>query len=407
MDTDIELPVAATRHREHQLIERLLKRSGFRLRFPGRLEGAYRQYRDANAASLFRTSVIYIAYVYAGIGVMAALLAGYQQLGLWPLTFSSFGLLLLLGWVISFTPFFHRHYQAVTGVLATLAVMVAVSHPALIGNEAMRVLIHIGTVYVMVIIYLALNLRFVSASLAGWGGGLGALGLQMLWGVQPEWGMVAPTYGGASLLGMLLCYRDEYQSRRMFLQGRLLQQEKQRIQQLADRLETLSLVDSLTGLANRRAFDQVFEREWRRARRECHAIALIFVDVDNFKAYNDFYGHQQGDDCLRELARIMTQHSERASDFAARYGGEEFVLLYPGLGVDDARALAQRILTAVRESAMPHARSSVAEYVTLSLGVAVREANDPEYSDRADLLRRADEAVYRAKRNGRNRFEVL
>jgi diguanylate cyclase (GGDEF)-like protein len=407
MDTDIELPVAATHQREHLLIERLLKRSAFRLRFPERLESAYREYRDSNAAALFRSSVIYIAYVYAGIGIMATVLVGYERLGLWPLTFSSFGLLLLLGWLMSFTRSFHVYYQRLTSALATLAVMVAVTHPTLIGHQEMRILVHIGTVYVMVIIYLALNLRFVYAALAGWGGGLVAFVLQLLAGVQPEWDMLVPTYGGASLLGMVLCYRGEYQSRRMFLQGRLLQQEKQRIQQLAERLETLSLVDSLTGLANRRYFDQVFEREWRRARREHHPMTLIFVDVDNFKAYNDFYGHQQGDECLRELARVMTEHSARAGDFVARYGGEEFVLLYPGLGIEEARAIAKRILESVRELAIPHARSSVAEYVTLSLGVAVLEADAGGHEDRDALLRRADEAVYRAKRNGRNRFEVL
>ena len=183
MDTDIELPVAATHHREHLLIERLLKRSPFRLRFPERLETAYREYRDRNAAALFRSSVIYIAYVYAGIGIMASVLAGYDQLGLWPLTFSSFGLLLLLGWLISFTRSFHLYYQRLTSLLAALATMVAVTHPALIGHEEMRILVHIGTVYVMVIIYLALNLRFIHATLAGWGGGLAALGLQMLAGV--------------------------------------------------------------------------------------------------------------------------------------------------------------------------------------------------------------------------------
>ncbi len=407
MDTDIELPVAATRHREHLLIERLLKRTAFKLRFPERLETAYREYRDANAATQFRSSVIYIAYVYAGIGIMATVLVGHERMGLWPLTFSSFGLLLLVGWLMSFARSFHLYYQRLTSALAALAVMVAVTHPTLIGQQEMRILVHIGTVYVMVIIYLSLNLRFIYATLAGWGGGLAAFALQMLAGLEPEWRMLAPTYGGASLLGMALCYRGEYQSRRMFLQGRLLQQEKQRIQQLADRLETLSLVDSLTGLANRRSFDQVFEREWRRARREHHPMTLIFVDVDNFKAYNDFYGHQQGDDCLRQLAGIMTEHSARAGDFAARYGGEEFVLLYPGLGSEEAGVIAQRILESVRTRAMPHARSSVAEYVTLSLGVAALEPKAGVHEDRESLLRRADEAVYRAKRNGRNRFEVL
>jgi diguanylate cyclase (GGDEF)-like protein len=394
----------ATGPRQQVLIERMLRRRGLRLRFPDALEADYRQFRDGNAAGLFRASVVYIAVVYAGMGALAVLIIGPSRLGIWPLTFSSFGLLLLVGWLLSYAGAFHRFYQRSTSLLAGLAVAVAVAHPALIANDDMRVLIHIGTVYVMVVVYLALNLRVSYAMLAGWLGGGVSLLMQNLAGVSLEWDMLTPTYLGSSVLGMVLCYRDERGSRRLFLQARLLQQEKGHIQRLADRLEKLSLVDSLTGLANRRYFDQAFAREWRRCRRELRPMTLMFVDVDYFKAYNDFYGHQRGDDCLRDLAQVIAEHCSRAGDLAARYGGEEFVLLYPGIDRDEARELARQIMGAVHERAIPHARSEVANIVTVSIGVSVMAPG--QESDRELLLRTADEALYTAKQGGRDRFEM-
>lgn len=405
MESEISAPaMPAVRHRENLLIERLLQRRGLGLRFPARLETLFRRQRDENAAALFRSSIVYIGLLYAGIGLLAVSLVGVSDLGVWPLTFSSFGLLLLTAWVLSFTRTFHRYYQRSTAILAGAAVTVAVVHPSLVGNDAMRTLIHIGTVYVMVVVYLALNLRFLYANAAGWGGGLIGICGQMLFGIDLDWDLLVPTYGGSSFLGMLMCYRDERYSRRVFLQSRLLQQEKKHIQRLADRLERLSLVDSLTGLANRRYFDQVFAREWRRCRREHQPMVLMFVDVDFFKPYNDFYGHQQGDECLRELAQVIGDHAARGGDLAARYGGEEFVLLYPNTGRDEARTLAERILAAVRERGIPHARSKANEVVTVSLGVAVLDMEKDRAQD--DLMRRADEALYRAKQGGRDCFEM-
>lgn len=405
METEVSVPaMPAVRHRENLLIERLLRRRGLGLRFPARLESRFRRKRDENAAALFRASVVYIGMLYAGMGLLAVTLIGISDLGVWPLTFSTFGLLLLAGWMLSFTRTFHCYYQRSTAVLAATAVAVAVIHPSLVGSEAMRTLVHIGTVYVMVVVYLALNLRFAYAMAAGWGGGLLGICVQMLAGVELDWDLLVPTYGGSSFLGMLMCYRDERYARRVFLQSRLLEQEKKHIQRLADRLEKLSLVDSLTGLANRRYFDQVFAREWRRCRREHRPMALMFVDVDFFKPYNDFYGHQQGDECLRELAQVIGDHAARAGDLAARYGGEEFVLLYPNLERDEARQLAERILEGMRERGIPHARSQASDVVTVSIGVAVLDMERDREQD--DLMRRADEALYRAKQGGRDRIEM-
>lgn len=405
METEIAVPrETGLRHREYLLIERLLKRRGLRLRFPRRLERIYRERSDQNAAVLFRSSIFYLVLVYAGMGVLGVSIVGPDHLGIWPLTYSLFGILILTGWLLSYNRFFQLYYQRTTSVLAGLAVTIAIIHPALIANDVMRILIHIGTVYVMVVVYLALNLRFPMAVTAGWCGGLLGMLILILAGVSIDWQLLIPTYGGSSFIGMVLCYRDERQDRRMFLQSRLLEQEKQRIQKLAERLERLSLVDSLTGLANRRYFDQVFAREWRRSRRDNDPLTLMFVDVDFFKAYNDFYGHQQGDECLRELAQIIADHASRAGDVAARYGGEEFVLLYPNMDREAARALARKIMESVHARAMPHARSRAAPIVTVSLGVAVLDAQRDH--GREDLMRRADEALYHAKQGGRDRYEM-
>lgn len=166
------------------------------------------------------------------------------------------------------------------------------------------------------------------------------------------------------------------------------------------RLAALSLTDDLTGLANRRRFDQVLENEWRRAIRSNTPLALIMLDVDNFKAYNDEYGHQAGDACLKAVAAAMLAEVHRVGDLVARYGGEEFVLVLPGLGAREAMCFAEAVRKAVEACAIPHRASSVSPVVTASLGVA---SCIPD-SGRAPsvLLAEADTWLYFAKSNGRN-----
>ncbi len=165
-----------------------------------------------------------------------------------------------------------------------------------------------------------------------------------------------------------------------------------------------AVTDPLTGLANRRAFQRLLDVELRRSQRSGEPVALLLLDVDHFKAFNDRHGHVEGDACLVRIARILHEAAGRAGDFAARWGGEEFVVVLVGTPAGEAVEMAQRILTRIESEAIPHGASPVAPHVTASIGVAVAEGGVA--TELAVLLRAADEAVYRAKRGGRNRIEL-
>lgn len=164
-------------------------------------------------------------------------------------------------------------------------------------------------------------------------------------------------------------------------------------------LERISLTDSLTGLANRRQFDAVLANEYRRAIREGTTLALIMIDIDFFKEYNDEYGHPEGDACLKTVADALSGVLKRPADLVARYGGEEFAIVLPD--TPDAAPIAEECRKAVQERAMPHRLSSVANVVTISLGLSVLEPG--QRIGAHELVARADDALYQAKETGRNR----
>ncbi|GAA0779460.1 hypothetical protein GCM10009108_17720 [Castellaniella ginsengisoli] len=169
------------------------------------------------------------------------------------------------------------------------------------------------------------------------------------------------------------------------------------------RLVGLSLTDGLTGLANRRHFDEVLAREGDRSRRERRPMSLLMLDVDWFKSYNDQYGHPAGDVVLCQVARVLLESVRRPGDLAARYGGEEFAVILPGLDVEAARNLAGQIRTRVEALAIPHAHG-LSGRVTISIGVAEMDLDDAHAAE--TLVGQADAALYRAKDNGRNRVEA-
>lgn len=165
------------------------------------------------------------------------------------------------------------------------------------------------------------------------------------------------------------------------------------------KLEMLSNTDGLTGIANRRSFDHMIEQEWTRAQRAAMPLSLIMLDVDNFKHFNDYYGHLAGDDCLRALAAAMVKAGRRAGELVARYGGEEFIVLLPDTDGDDALEAARRIQQEVWSLALPHAEIATG-IVTFSLGVASLLPSRQHIPQ--DLVRLADSALYHAKQSGRN-----
>ena len=169
-------------------------------------------------------------------------------------------------------------------------------------------------------------------------------------------------------------------------------------------LSELSIRDGLTGLFNRRRFDQVFEMEWRRSMRSMRPLALLMIDVDCFKALNDSYGHQRGDDCLREIARVLEEQPRRGHDMVARFGGEEFAVLLPGADVAGALRIGENIRRAVEGQRMEHKRSVTGPWVTVSVGVSSRTPQNGEAPE--TMLYDADMAMYAAKQLGRNRVEI-
>lgn len=167
-----------------------------------------------------------------------------------------------------------------------------------------------------------------------------------------------------------------------------------------DMLEKLAMVDGLTGIANRRSFDQALDQEWKRAARTGREISVIMLDIDHFKTYNDNYGHGAGDGCLQRVARAMDSMIRRPADVIARYGGEEFAALLPEIDPRGAARMAEKFRTVVASLALPHAHSPIADHVTISAGHATRRAN-PDQSHQG-ILEAADQALYKAKQAGRN-----
>jgi diguanylate cyclase (GGDEF)-like protein len=166
-------------------------------------------------------------------------------------------------------------------------------------------------------------------------------------------------------------------------------------------LQHVSATDGLTGVANRRQFDGVLEVEWARASRNRSWLALILVDVDYFKLYNDTYGHQAGDACLKTVASILVGNIHRPEDMTARYGGEEFAIILPGTELTGAATVADRIRARVESIEIAHAGSEVSRYITLSGGVASAIPRKDEAP--TTLIAAADKALYQAKHEGRNR----
>jgi len=203
---------------------------------------------------------------------------------------------------------------------------------------------------------------------------------------------------GASLLGLILVGA-------LILEPMVRRMDRKRrtLENAIDELRHLSSLDGLTGVLNRRSFDERLEREWRRAGRDAASIAVLMVDIDHFKRYNDHYGHQAGDACLQRLARALGGTVARPADLVARYGGEEFAIILPDTDLDGAARVGETARLTVDGLALPHAASRVAPHVTISVGVA---ATVPAGQlNAADLVAAADRALYRAKQGGRNRVE--
>ncbi len=222
-------------------------------------------------------------------------------------------------------------------------------------------------------------------------------------------GFIVPVYGSEGLLGEIEVQglnQPQHLNQYLKLANRIVNicglaientRHYQRIKELSD-------TDGLTGIANRRKLEDHLSSEWRRMQREQKPLALLMCDIDYFKNYNDLYGHQAGDECLKVVAAALAKHSQRSGDLAARYGGEEFTMVLPSVDLKCAEQLAEKIRLAIEELMIKHDSSSVSEYVTLSIGVACVVPTAESSAEK--LIAMADSALYTAKAAGRNRVVV-
>jgi len=193
-----------------------------------------------------------------------------------------------------------------------------------------------------------------------------------------------------NLLGGYSCYKIEHAARRTFLESRILNQRAER--------------DGLTGLFNRRAFDEYMERIWRQSRRENQPVTIMLIDIDHFKPYNDLYGHQAGDDALKNVAAVISTSVQRPLDIAARYGGEEFALVLYGTSEEYVRDLPDMLRQDILALGTVHEAATHTKFLSVSIGMAIVHPDSGR--SLAGAIQMADEALYQAKEEGRNRVII-
>jgi diguanylate cyclase (GGDEF)-like protein len=208
----------------------------------------------------------------------------------------------------------------------------------------------------------------------------------------------------ASIGALLGTFLIERSLRKNYLQSRIISLENRDLEESNLTLQYLSAIDGLTQIANRRSLDRSMAIEWQRALRKREPIGFIMADIDHFKVFNDTYGHQAGDECLRVVASLIKDHARRPGDLAARYGGEEFALVLANSSAEQAGIIAEQMRKVIMETTIKYEKS-VSTNITASFGVASMVPGHGQANPDA-LILAADQAMYRAKRSGRNQVVV-
>jgi diguanylate cyclase (GGDEF)-like protein len=358
------------------------------LSFTPMLEKGFREFCLSQIVSRGRLAAS-VAFILALVVTSVAIVLSKPDADSFPNLMAFAVLYPMLGAIVLATlvPALMRHYEPIAGVaiaLAGLCGIYIVQVAAL--NDASYVLASL----VLLILYACrfLGLRFklgvgIAAMLVTTYALLGLL-LQL---PAHEQIYMSGILVAAAIIGSVSSYNWEKTLRLTFIEQRMLNELAQR--------------DGLTGLYNRRIFDDYIQRVWRQARRDEVPVEIILIDIDHFKIYNDLYGHQAGDDCLRRVATVISRAAKRPFDFGARYGGEEFVLVLYGPPDDYARTLPEQLRQEIMALAIQHEGSRVVPTISVSVGVAIADPNSGRSLTGA--IQAADEALYEAKQCGRNR----
>lgn len=296
---------------------------------------------------------------------------------------------------------FRARYQWLLGSVGVFIMINVMLLSIMLDSQRLAQTMTYVVMLLITIVTLALRLSLVVSALSCTVGGVLGIALALTLGYVPDWLQLVFYFFGSLSVSVFVAWILERQERVSFLKSILLTYESRERERLNGELARLARQDALTGLANRRCFDERLVQEWERSQRAQHELALLFIDVDHFKKYNDTYGHSAGDDCLAAVAGAIQSCMFRAADMASRYGGEEFVVLLPETSVQGAREVAERIQEAVDALHLLHAASPTAGHVTISIGVTARI---PESGLAQTLVDAADSALYQAKNAGRHRI---
>lgn len=372
--------------------------------FPKQLETIYRfQYQNGAAYEFrYRAPIILILYLFLSFGIYQVLPT--EQVLSWLSYYSWVGIIVLIAWILSFIKKLNQWFDYYVGIGSSAAVAITFILINVLENGQDNVLFHAAMMYAIVIIYGAVGMRLYTAIIAGWVGGLIGILVSTYLNGDIDWTFLNRTYTFSSFLGMTLAYATDRQHRENYLQNCMIELNRIELMQQAQQLSLLSQQDALTGLANRRYLDETLDNEWRRALRHETPLTIMMVDIDFFKPYNDSLGHLKGDQCLKDIATAISSIAARSGDLVARYGGEEFLLLFPMTNAQQAKIQAERLMNAIKKIAIVHPCSSVSPYVTISVGVAT---TIPRLNDSISaFVSRADHALYQAKTNGRNQYQI-
>lgn len=386
---------------ELNTLRQLLDNSGWRLRFPKVLEAEFQADYDQRYRSHLLISGLLGVLAMCITGVVDPFWMPEIETRLWAIRLATTVPVLIL-LIFSRTSLAHRLMQPIIAVGANLFVagLVALSLTAI---EPLNHYYSGAITIVMLVVFVLSRMQF-------------------LWGLLSAGLMLATLNAGLLIFGdadaqlliinnalffisaifsLLGCFLFERSLRQNYLQSRMLSFEKVDLEESNRRLQYLTAIDGLTQIANRRSLDINLSTEWQRAMRKHEPIGLVMIDIDHFKLFNDTYGHQAGDECLRDVAAALKDFAQRPGDLAARYGGEEFVLILTNATAEQAKVIAERVRDKIVGLAIPHQSSSYGN-VTASFGVASIIPSNDQPGPEA-LLLAADQELYRAKQAGRNR----
>ncbi len=412
MKKTIPLPEAILQ--EDELIRRLLADRERLIRsFPPNLELLFWQSIAERSLHMIRAVTSIGLVVYLSVGILTFLTVyllteekhRLHDILIWLLTYLNGAFCLVTLPVVAGIPSLAPYFQRVLISIVFLAVFF--TSFLTVQYEEVR-LIQQGSyivVFVYMLAYFLTGIRplilLITCLVAG------LLPLPLLWLMDVKFDPVVYFYAVivSNVVGFMVSYIVTGKERVSFLQARLLELDKIHSDVMSDELVRLSNEDALTGLYNRRYLNETIAIEWERAERSEEPLSVVFVDIDYFKLYNDTYGHLQGDKALIRVAGVLRKHMRRTSDIAARYGGEEFVLLLPNTPSAGAQVVANNIMRAVDGLKIEHTTSSVADYLSLSIGVATWAQEENMTVNK--LIAQADAAVYQAKAEGRHAIRVF